>query len=281
MTSQEEEIVRLLSQKRNRRALEILHEEGTCSLRELAVGIADKAEGASGGADERAASVDRITIELHHRILPALTSAELVSYNRENATVSTATQTDLEAEWLDVELFDELQSYFGTHHDREEGIGVVQGSEQVYEHARQMADEADEELFLIYVSDELLTVDCLPQAQRAIDRDVEFAVGSEDGGVHDFFHEHLPEATLWEPQRDWGASRTQYPRINRVIVADRQQVVVGLLDETEDGGLEETAIIGEGATNPLVVLVRELLGPRLDHLDYQSEDFLESLPFDG
>jgi len=37
---------------------------------------------------------------------------------------------------------------------------------------------------------------------------------------------------------------------------------------------------GDGTTIPPVVLVRELLGPRLDHLDYQSDDFLGALPFE-
>jgi hypothetical protein len=50
-------------------------------------------------------------------------------------------------------------------------------------------------------------------------------------------------------------------------------------EEDAEKARRETAVIGAGEDNPLVVLVRELLGPRLDHLDYQSENFRSELPF--
>ncbi len=40
-------------------------------------------------------------------------------------------------------------------------------------------------------------------------------------------------------------------------------------------------MVGDGRANPLVTLVRELLGPRLEHLDYQSDQFLDELPFES
>lgn len=46
---------------------------------------------------------------------------------------------------------------------------------------------------------------------------------------------------------------------------------------SEAGSPEEVALVGEGEANPLVVLARELLGPRLDHLDYQTDDFISNL----
>ncbi len=79
---------------------------------------------------------------------------------------------------------------------------------------------------------------------------------------------------------DWMYEQSRYPKVSRLIVADRSKVVVGLWEEDVDGMKTEIAMVGEGATNPLVVLVRELLGPQLDHLDYQSDEFLGSLPFE-
>lgn len=75
--------------------------------------------------------------------------------------------------------------------------------------------------------------------------------------------------------------RTRYPKVSRLIFADRETVVVGLWTESDDGTKTEVAMIGEGASNPLVVLARELLGSRLDHLEYQSDDFLGDLPFEA
>ncbi len=79
---------------------------------------------------------------------------------------------------------------------------------------------------------------------------------------------------------DWMYEQSNFPKVSRLIVADRESVVVGLWRDGPDGSKSEVAMVGEGKTNPLVVLVRELLGSRLDHLDYQSDDFLGNLPFE-
>ncbi len=123
--------------------------------------------------------------------------------------------------------------------------------------------------------------ECLPHAERAIERGAELYAGTKSREAREFFRDRLPEATIWEPQMDWMHEHSSYPKVSRLIVADRAKVVVGLWDEDADGVKTETAIVGEGTTNPLVVLVRELLGPRLDHLDYQSDEFLGSLPFES
>ena len=62
------------------------------------------------------------------------------------------------------------------------------------------------------------------------------------------------------------------------MFADREAVMIGTLGEGDNGDYDETAITGEGENNSLVVLLREMLGSRLDHLDAQSEDFLTQIP---
>lgn len=63
-------------------------------------------------------------------------------------------------------------------------------------------------------------------------------------------------------------------------LADRRKVTLAVPDEPTDEGTNppETAVVGEGEENSLVVPVRELLGSRLDHLDYQAADFGGELP---
>lgn len=77
---------------------------------------------------------------------------------------------------------------------------------------------------------------------------------------------------------DWMYPDSKFPKISRLILAVRNEVVLG--QWLKNGNTkQEVAMIGDGTTNPLVVLVRELLGARIDHLDYQSDDLLEQLPF--
>ncbi|RDI71782.1 hypothetical protein DWB78_08610 [Halopelagius longus] len=61
-------------------------------------------------------------------------------------------------------------------------------------------------------------------------------------------------------------------------MADREAILLGSIGES-NGAPVETAITGED--NSLVILMRDLLGnrlDRLDRLDRQSADFLDHLP---
>ncbi|MDS0477040.1 ArsR family transcriptional regulator [Natrinema sp. 1APR25-10V2] len=273
MDSQDEELIRLLADATNRAILTALND----APQELAVTeLADRL----GSADE--AELERTVISLHHKYLPRLDEAGLVEYDRENNVVTKGDSSAVTADWMDIDVCDVLLSEVRTGRRPDEStVGRLEGREAVYDYSRELADRAEDELFLIYASDELLSEECLPSAERAIDRGVEFYAGTENQEAREFFRECLPDATVWDPQLDWMYEQASYPKLSRLIVADRENVVVGLWDEDADETKTEIAMIGEGKTNPLVVLVRELLGPRLDHLDYQSDEFLDDLPFES
>lgn len=269
MGSREETVLRLIADTTNRAVLTALDDAARgLSVTELAERI---------GSTER----ERTVVSLHHNHLPRLDEAGLIEYDREECVATAAIDSGADPEWTELEVLGEFRSRFEAGRGVDgRAAGVLEGSEAIYEYARELADEAETELFLVYTSDELLDAEWLPHATNAIDRGVELYAGATSPETRDFFERRLPRATIWDPQRDWLYDRSHYPRLSRLIVADRETVVVGLWVEDADGTRREVGLIGEGATDPLVVLVRELLGPRLDHLDYQSEDFLENLPFE-
>lgn len=272
MDPQDEELIRLLTDSTNQAVLTILNE----TSHELSV-----TEIAQRLASENREGIDQIAISLHHNYLPRLAKAGLVKYKRDENVVTKGNYSTSDIEWMNTDVLNELVSRFRTGHGTDEcTVGRLEGRDDVYDYCRELADRADDELFLIYASDKLLDEECLPYAKRAIERGVEFHAGTKSRKAREFFREYLPEATVWDPQMDWMYEQTNYPKVSRLIVADREEVVVGLWDEDVDETKTEVAMIGEGMTNPLVVLVRELLGPRLDHLDYQSDEFLDSLPFE-
>lgn len=268
----DEEIIRLLTDSTNREILTTLTDAPRgLSVTELAERLVS--------ADEK--ELDRTLISLHHEYLPRLDEVGLIAYDQDENVVTTGHRSTSDADWMDVEALDELLSQFGTgQRPNERTVGRLEGCEAVYDYSRELAGRADDELFLIYASDELLDEACLPYAENAIERGVELHAGAKNHAAREFFRERLPEATIWEPQMDWMYERANYPKVSRLIVADRETVVVGLWDEDATGAKTEVAMVGEGRTNPLVVLTRELLGPRLDHLDYQSDEFLGDLPFE-
>lgn len=287
MVSHGDEVLGLLADARYRAILTILREaEGSLHVTELADRLVTS-EAPLLDASEYERETERTLVSLHHHRLPRLADAGLLTYDRDERTVAVSDYAAVEAEWFDCGMVDEALARFRPESGSgADAVGVLEGREDVYRYGRRLADEAEEELFLIYTSDDLLEEDCLPQARNAIERGVRFCVGSDDPDVREFFRTNLPGATVWEPQLDWMNDPATYPRIDRLIFADREAIVLGLLEGSDaddepaagtDGKRTETAMVGRGRSNPLVTFARDLLGPRLDHLDHQSEGFRSEL----
>ncbi|WP_227380351.1 DUF7344 domain-containing protein [Haladaptatus halobius] len=231
-------------------------------------------------SDEYEHHLKRKQITLYHNSLPKLADFGFIDYDQEANVVTSRNDAMLDIDWHEEDMFAELIARFETDRQSDENsIGTLEGRQAALEYGRQLADEAEEELFCMFVSTDLLEEKCLCHAEDAIDRGVEIYVGSQNSTVRDLIRSHLPEVTLWEPQRGWLNTPSRYPKVGRLVLVDRQKVMLAILDEPNSDGKhpKETVMVGKGEDNPLVVLVRELLGPRLDHLDYQSADFQKEL----
>ncbi|SIR92440.1 hypothetical protein SAMN05421858_4571 [Haladaptatus litoreus] len=227
-------------------------------------------------ADEYERQLKQERLSLHHNSLPRLAEYGVIDYDLEENIVSSRPNVVTEIDWLDEDVFDQLLAKFPTDSQSTENpIGVLEGRQAAVEYGKQLADEAEEELFCMYVSTDLLEEECLSHAEDALNRGVELYLGSQNPEVCDLCRKRLPEVTLWEPQHTWLRAPSEYPTVSRLVLVDRRKVMLAILDEpnSDSSYPEERTIVGDGEDNPLVVLVRELLGPRLDHLDYQSPDF--------
>lgn len=216
--------------------------------------------------------LNRTVISLHHHRLPQLADAGLVEYDQETNTVTL--QAEAPVDWQAA-----VPDAFGTFlrtapAANDESIGVLQGRGAIMQCGKDLADEAEEELFCLYASPDLIDEECVINAQQAVARSVRMHMGSQNAKVRDLTRQHVPEATIWEPQLDWMNTPT-FPSIGRLVLVDRRKVMLSVIEEdmVRKKPEEETAILGDGADNPLVVLVRELMGPRLDHLDSQLGGF--------
>ena len=283
MPSDEERIIRLLTDSHHRAILTILNDAAReLPLAELAERLVANEATVFESADyER--ELERVIVSLHHNHLPKLAEAGLVEYDRNEDVVSYENYSAVDPEWLNVEMVDELLARFRTGDGvDEDALGVLEGRERVIEYGRRLTDEAEDELFLMYVSEDMLEGKCLRHARNAIDRDVHLSLGSRDPDIRDLVRERLPDVEFWEPQFDWMNAPSSSPEVGRLVLADRDKVMFGIVTPSDGGrGLTERAVIGRGESNPLVVLVRDLLGPRIDHLDHQSETFRNELPFES
>lgn len=278
----EEDTKQILSDERDSAILSTLRDtEGSLDLQCLAERLVAH-DHAILGATEFEEQLDRLRISLHHDRLPRLAKAGLLEYDRVNHVITESNSLEDEMESLNAEQFNDLLApFFNGHEGEEDAIGVIDSRENTLEYGHQLTEQADEEVFCMFAGEEILNTRCLASAKAAIKRGVDVYIGTQDAELRDAARDHLPEATIWEPQLDWLNNPMQYPTIGRVVVVDRESVLVTLMEESQaDETYVETGMTGVGESNPLVVLVRELLGPRLDHLDYQSETFEDGLPFE-
>jgi hypothetical protein len=144
---------------------------------------------------------------------------------------------------------------------------TIDGVENVFGRGHEIANQADEELFVTIPDGDRIGGSCLECWRAAAERGVDVYVGSRSPRVRDTIRSAIPRATVCEPQFDWLNFSTAEAHHGHVVFADRE---TALLVTIEGSGTDEedrvVAITGDGRENPLVSLVRDHLGPRLDRL---------------
>lgn len=225
-----------------------------------------------------------VETRLVHDDLPALENAGLVAYDRSSGTASIETDAaQWRAPWLAAGPLADVSTLLRSSGGRSETDGVdtgsatadspsagtcrtLEGAETVVTRGHEIADGADEELFVTVPDAGLLGRRCLEHWRAAADRGVDVYVGSRSPRVRDTVRSAVPEATICEPQCDWLNFPVGRIHHGHVVFADRERVMLVTLDDEPSDASGTTAITGDGPENTLVRLVREHVGPRLDRL---------------
>jgi hypothetical protein len=127
----------------------------------------------------------------------------------------------------------------------------------------------------------LLEAGCLARISDASRHwGVDVYLGTRDPTVREYIRENAPDVVLWKPTTNWLNVPVDRDRVGRLLLADREAIMLGTLgQEGEDSFHEERAIVGEGANNTLVVMVRQLLSDHLEKIDEGTEDGAVQFPF--
>lgn len=248
--------------------------------RDVAARAADTAE-----RDVSQERVDEVRASLVHVHLPTLTNAGLVGYDTDSKRVSYEGHPVLRVSWLERdratttddagEPTDETASA-----DADADVATLEGRETIVATGQSLCERAEDELFMLFTTTGLLEEGCFRRIEDALDRGVDVYLGSRDPRVRELVRERAPEVVCWEPQVDWLNLPPEGESVGRLVFADREAVMVGTIGSPnpQADDCTETAILGEGADNGFVVLMRQLLGPRLDRLDSRSEDVQSEIP---
>lgn len=224
-------------------------------------------------------TVERLLVSLSHVHLPHLSDAGLIEYDADEQTVAYVGHPELRVQWTHSVLEPRFRPSL-TGESEPAGIGEIDGREQVVSFGQSLCDRADEDLFCMFTDTDLLEAGCFTRIRDASRRGVDVYLGTRDPTVVEYIQEHAPAVTLWEPNADWLHMPVAEGRVGRLLLVDREAVMLGTIagDSTDDVA-EEQAIIAEGADSTLATMVRQLVAPHLEQLDDQSEEIESRLPF--
>lgn len=271
-------LFRAIADARRRTILDILsHQLGPIHMETLAREL-EAYDRDTGESDVPAGDVDRVLGSLHHVDLPHLSEAGLIEYDTDEQMVAYEGHPQLCVPWMHSVLQPGFRQHLTGESDSD-GIGEIEGREQIVSFGQSLCDRADEELFCMFTDTRLLEAGCLTRIRDASRRGTNVYLGTRDSDIREYVRENAPEVTLWEPNTDWLNLPVAGDRVGRLLLADREAVMLGtLLEQKTDGFHEEQAIVGEGEHNTLVTMICQLLGPHLEEIDQDVEDIEVRLP---
>lgn len=266
-----------LADSRRRTILDVLgHQFGPIHTETLARELGARERDTPGSAVP-GETVEGILSSLRHRHLPRLAASGLIEYDAEAGLVEYVGHPALRVPWLRSMLEPDFRANLTG--DSEPGaVGAIEGRERVVSFAQSMCDRADEELFCLFANAGMLEAGCFARIRNASRRGVDVYLGTCDPDVREFVREQAPAVDLWEPDADWLSRPVEGWSVGRLLLADREAVVVGTRGVEADAPGEK-AVVGEGSDNALVVMIGQMVAPHLDGLDERADVVESHLPF--
>lgn len=139
-------------------------------------------------------------------------------------------------------------------------VWSLTGSNAIETRTRHLAEEADHEI-LLFVGDDLVLTGALEEALRTAQRrDVSVTVGTVDGVPHDSLDPTgIETVSLDTPIFGRAVACDESSEINRILLADRDAVLISSKPVDEEYDVSERAVVSRGPANGFVTIVRRML----------------------
>jgi sugar-specific transcriptional regulator TrmB len=144
-------------------------------------------------------------------------------------------------------------------------VWALTGSSAVAARTQELIDDADEEIVIVVGTESLFDDSLLESLESAVGRGVDVVVGTLAEPVRELVANRLPDAQVFVSGLEWLRNRGDGGEVDigRLLMIDRETILVSSIRETGRGRTDEQAVFGRGFTNGLVVIVRRLMATGL------------------
>lgn len=146
--------------------------------------------------------------------------------------------------------------------DRMQEVWTLSGHNGIESRAHTLLTDAESEIVLLVVEEELLTEALYKRLHDAVGRGVNVTIGGETDAIIAQLDTEMPSVKIFETELDWlfGPVSDDEIAISRLLLVDRTTLLVGSFYPAADhDNSHEQAVFANGLENGVVVLLRRIL----------------------
>jgi len=150
--------------------------------------------------------------------------------------------------------------------DRMQEVWTLSGHDGIESRTHTLLEDADSEIVLLVVEEELLTEALYERLHAAVDRGVDVTLGGETDAIIAKLGTELPSVKVFETDLNWllGPASDDEIAISRLLLVDRTTLLVGsFYPDADHDDSHEQAIFANGLENGVVVLLRRIISSGL------------------
>ncbi|WP_137290013.1 TrmB family transcriptional regulator [Natronorubrum halophilum] len=150
--------------------------------------------------------------------------------------------------------------------DRVQEVWSLSGHEAIESRMIDLIDEAESEVALLVVDEDILSETLFDELHSAVDRDLSILLGGKTDTIINQLGVELPTVRVFETGLDWLSSHSsdQNVAVSRILLVDRETLLIGTYYPSDDDTkADEQAIFARGLENGIVVLLRRLVSSGL------------------
>lgn len=150
--------------------------------------------------------------------------------------------------------------------DRVQKVWSLTGHEGIESRTRGLIDQADSEIVLLVVDEEVLTEALFDRLHDAVDRGVDVVLGGRTETIISQLDTEMSAVKVFETELDWllGPAGDSEVAISRLLLVDQSSLLVSsFYPVVGHDSPHEQAIFARGLENGIVVLIRRIIASGL------------------